>query len=126
VDGSRCSVLHCTLAPVHTVPLTPEGPDGPDVGVCGEHHAAMADGRWVHDRSRGGILLGADLDGLVQVDRTTMQVGRSFSPGVGTFSSLTIDGRSFGSGEPRSVEVVLTDDVVRQLAKLVWMFNRSR
>ena len=113
-------MLHCERAPVHTVPLA-AGADG--VEVCTEHLTAMADGRWVHDRGRGGIVLGA---GPLLVDGMNMQIDRSFSPALGQFSSITVDGRALGSGEPRTVEIVLTDDVVRQLSKLVWMFNRTR
>jgi hypothetical protein len=128
MDGSDrpaepCAVLHCERAPVQPVTLAV---GAPDAEVCAEHHAAMTDGLWVHDPSRGGIVLAADLDALLLVDRAAMQVGRSYSPALGPFSSLTIDGRSLGSGEPHTVEIVLTEVVVRQLSKLVWMFNRTR
>jgi hypothetical protein len=123
VDSSRCSVLHCERAAVHAVPLAP---GTPDVGVCGEHRAAMDAAPWVHDRTRGGIVLGDDLAALLQVDQASMQVDSFYGPGLGTFSTLSIDGRSVGTGEPTSIALVLTDDLVRRLSKLIWMFNRTR
>lgn len=121
VDGSPCSVLHCERAAVHPV-LPTLGTPG--AGVCSEHLAEIDSTMWVH--RDGAILLAGDLGTLLQADRVTMAIDKSFSPGLGTFSSLTVDGRTVTSGEPQTVEVVLTDDVVRQLAKLVWMYHRTR
>lgn len=122
MDSPRCAVLRCERAAVHAVPLAP---GTPDLGVCDEHHAVMDAEPWVHDRTRGGVVLGEELDRYLRVDRTTLQVDGSYAPGVGAFSTLSIDGRAVGTGEPTCVAVVLTDDVVRQLSKLLWMYRRT-
>lgn len=81
---------------------------------------------WVYDRGRCGIVLGAELRNLLLVDQASVQVNTSYGPGLGAFSTLSVDGRAVGTGEPTSVALVLTDDLVRQLSKLIWMFNRTR
>lgn len=119
----QCAVQGCDQASVHDVAV----PGGRPFGVCAGHHGVMAREPWAFDGVHGEILVGAALAarGLLAVDHLGLRSG-SYAPGQGAFTTLTVSGRVLGSGEPRGVDVVLTDDVVRQLAKLVWMYQRHR
>ncbi len=129
-----CMVIHCPehrSDPSHTVRVEGNGGAGL-VPVCATHKRHIDQGEpwlWVpwnrlkgvgSDMSEGAILMGEELAGYGLVVDTDVQLSTSlvFSPVLAAgqeTTTLTVDGRLFGSAQPVSLELVLEPETVARL-----------
>lgn len=127
-------VIHCPeyrSDPLHTVRIEGNGGACP-VPVCATHKRRIDQGEpwlWVpwnrlkgvgSDMSEGAILMGEELAGYGLVVDTDVQLSTSlvFSPVLAAgreTTTLTVDGRLFGSDQPVSVELVLEPETLGRL-----------
>ncbi|MGH3821255.1 MAG: hypothetical protein ACRDRA_00180 [Pseudonocardiaceae bacterium] len=129
-----CMVIHCPeyrSDPQHEVHIDGEGRTCP-VPVCATHKRRIDQGEpwlWVpwnrlkgvgSEMSEGCVLMGEELAGYGLVVDADVQLSTSlvFSPVLAAgreTTTLTVDGRLFGTNQPVSLELVLEPETVARL-----------
>lgn len=128
---ATCSVVNCDQQASTRIVLHQQETFGRTGGVpvCDEHNYRMSveDAPWAHLPDRGGILIGADLEavGLLVVDKAVSHADvDEYVSGIGSAPHLLLSGRVHGSGEPRTVEVLLTKEAIDELASALAIYLR--